>query len=51
MNQIIALIILGIWGSIILTGMILIKIEKIRATFWTIMNSECEFEEESEENE
>lgn len=55
METIIAMIIIGIWGTIVLIGMTLIKLERTKAECWVFLNNycecDCESEEESEENE
>lgn len=48
METIIAMIIIGIWGSIILIGMTLVKLERTKAECWAFINDYCECEEENE---
>lgn len=45
------LIIIGIWGSIILIGMVLVKLERTKAECWTFINEYCNCKDCKEESE
>lgn len=53
METIVGMIIIGIWGTITLVGMTLVKLERTKAECWAFLNDYCDCEnceEESEEN-
>lgn len=45
METIIAMIIIGIWGSIVLIGMTFVKMERTKAECWAFLNDYCDCEE------
>jgi hypothetical protein len=45
MEQIIGLIIIGIWGSIVLIGMTLIKLEREKTRCWIKLDECCNCED------
>lgn len=49
MNEIVSLIIIGIWGSIILIGLFKIKLKKMSIEIWKPLDTQCIYEEEEEE--
>lgn len=51
METIIAMIIIGIWGTITLVGMILVKMERTKAECWAFLNDVCNCECKEENNE